>query len=41
MPGAYNSKDSLQTEPHIAKLLIDKLKPEENNMIIKLKKSRI
>jgi predicted transcriptional regulator len=34
MPGAYNSKDILQKESDIANLLIDKLKPEENDMII-------
>jgi hypothetical protein len=36
MPGAYNNnnKDSLEIEPHIANLLIDKLKPEDNDVII-------
>ena len=36
MPGACNNnnKNSLQIEPHIANLLIDKLKPEENDVII-------
>jgi hypothetical protein len=34
MPGSYNNKDSLHKEPHIATLLIDKLKPEENDIII-------
>ena len=33
MPNAYN-EDSLQKESDIANLLIDKLKPEENDMII-------
>jgi hypothetical protein len=35
MPGAYNNnKDSLQIEPLITSLLIDKLKPEDNDVII-------
>ena len=35
MPGACNNnKNSLQIEPHSANLLIDKLKPEENDVII-------
>ena len=34
MPGAYNNKDSLQKESYIANLLIDKLKPEDNDVII-------
>src|SRR5919198_4888125 len=35
MPGAYNNnKDSLQIESSIASLLIDKLKPEDNDVII-------
>ena len=33
MPGAYN-EDSLQKESDIANLLIDKLKPKENDVII-------
>ena len=35
MPGAYyNNKNSLQIESSIASLLIDKLKPEDNDVII-------
>ena len=34
MPGAYNNKDSFQIEPYVANLLIDKLKPEDNDVII-------
>src|ERR687888_910668 len=35
MPGAYNNnKDFLQKESHITNLLIDKLKPEDNDVII-------
>jgi hypothetical protein len=34
MPGAYNSKDSLKKESDIANLLINKLKPEDNDVII-------
>jgi hypothetical protein len=35
MPGAYNNnKNSLQIESHVANLLVDKLKPEENDVII-------
>ena len=35
MPGAYNNnKDSLQIELPAASLLIDKLKPEDNDAII-------
>ena len=37
MPGAYsinNNNNSLQEEPHVTNLLIDKLKPEENDVII-------
>jgi hypothetical protein len=35
MPGAYyNNEDSLQIESSIASLLIDKLKPEDNDVII-------
>ena len=35
MPGVYNSnKDPLQIEQHISKLLIEKLKPEEGDVII-------
>ena len=35
MPGAYNNnKDSLQIEPPVTSLLIDKLKPEGNDAII-------
>jgi hypothetical protein len=36
MPGAYNNnnKNSLQIEPHVANLLTDKLRPEENDAII-------
>jgi hypothetical protein len=35
MPGTYdNNKDSLQIEPLVASLLIDKLKPEDNDAII-------
>ncbi len=34
MPGAYNDKDFLQRETYIANLLIDKLNPEENDVVI-------
>jgi hypothetical protein len=36
MPGAYNNNNNnfLQDEPHVVNLLIDKLKPEENDVII-------
>jgi hypothetical protein len=34
MPGAYNSKYSLQKESDIANLLIGKLKPEDNDVLI-------
>jgi uncharacterized protein DUF4443/transcription factor-like protein len=38
MPGAYGSNNNnnnfLQEEPHVTNLLIDKLKPEENDVII-------
>ena len=35
MPGAYsNNKDSLQIEPTVASLLIDKLEPGDNDAII-------
>jgi predicted transcriptional regulator len=34
MPGAYNNKDSFQIEPYVANLLIDKLKPEDNDVTI-------
>jgi hypothetical protein len=34
MPGAYDSKNSLQKEPHVVKLLINKLKPEDDDVII-------
>src|ERR687888_2657613 len=34
MPGTYNNKDSLQGEQHVANLLIKKLKPEDNDVII-------
>jgi hypothetical protein len=34
MPGAYNSKNSLKKELDIANLLIGKLKPEDNDVII-------
>lgn len=34
MPGAYNDKDFLQREVYIANLLIDKLNPEENDVVI-------
>ena len=34
MPGAYDNKNSLQKEPHIVKLLINKLKPEDDDVII-------
>jgi hypothetical protein len=33
MPGAYNN-NSLQEEPHVTSSLIDKLKPQENDVII-------
>jgi hypothetical protein len=34
MPGAYDDKNSLQKEPHVVKLLINKLKPEDDDAII-------
>ena len=36
MPRAYgnNNNNFLQEEPHVTNLLIDKLKPEENDVII-------
>jgi predicted transcriptional regulator len=36
MPGAYsnNNNNFLQEEPHVSNLLIDKLKPKENDVII-------
>ena len=34
MPGAYNNKSSLQKESDIADLLIDKLTPEDDDMVI-------
>jgi hypothetical protein len=37
MPGAYgnnNNNNSLQEEPHVINLLIDRLKPEDNDVII-------
>ena len=34
MPGAYDNKNSLQKEPHVVKLLINKLKPEDDDAII-------
>ena len=35
MPGSYNNnKDSLHNEPHITNLLINKLMPEDNDIII-------
>ena len=35
MPGAYNNNNNfIQKEPHVTNLLIDKLKPQENDVII-------
>jgi predicted transcriptional regulator len=34
MPGSHNNKDSLHNEPHIANLLINKLMPEDSDVII-------
>jgi hypothetical protein len=34
MPGAYDNKNSLQKEQHVVNLLIDKLKPAEDDVII-------
>ena len=34
MPGAYDNKNSLQKEPHVVNLLIDKLKPADDEVII-------
>ncbi|HYZ49273.1 MAG TPA: DUF4443 domain-containing protein, partial [Nitrososphaeraceae archaeon] len=34
MPGTYDNKNSLQKEPHIVNLLIDKLKPTDDDVMI-------
>ncbi|HJT48878.1 MAG TPA: DUF4443 domain-containing protein [Nitrososphaeraceae archaeon] len=34
MPGAYDNKNSLQKEPHIVNLLIEKLKPVDDDVVI-------